>query len=51
MSSTRYRIAPSEPKGGKDRALTIPLSSECLPILARRGGENREIARTRDHAA
>jgi integrase len=31
------------PKGGKDRAFTIPLSSECLRILARRETENREI--------
>jgi integrase len=30
------------PKGGKDRAFTIPLSSECLRILARREAENRE---------
>jgi integrase len=31
------------PKGGKDRAFTIPLSSECMRILARRQRENRDI--------
>ncbi len=31
------------PKGGKDRAFTIPLSSECVRILARREAENREV--------
>ena len=29
------------PKGGKERAFTIPLSSECVKILARRQLENR----------
>lgn len=29
------------PKGGKDRAFTIPLSSECVRILERRRAENR----------
>lgn len=29
------------PKGGKERAFTIPLSSECVRILARRQLENR----------
>lgn len=29
------------PKGGKDRAFTIPLSSECMRILERRKRENR----------
>jgi integrase len=31
------------PRGGKDRAFTIPLSSECVRILARREAENREV--------
>ncbi len=29
------------PKGGKERAFTIPLSSECVRILERRRNENR----------
>lgn len=29
------------PKGGKDRAFTIPLSRECVKILERRRAENR----------
>jgi integrase len=30
------------PKGGKERAFTIPLSSECVRILERRRTENRQ---------
>lgn len=31
------------PKGGKERAFTIPLSSECVRILERRRTENRQL--------
>jgi integrase len=31
------------PKGGKERAFKIPLSSECLKLLARRKADNRNV--------
>lgn len=31
------------PKGGRDRKFTIPLSSECMTLLERRRRENREL--------
>lgn len=31
------------PKGGEERAFTIPLSSECLKLLERRRRQNREL--------
>lgn len=31
------------PKGGKDRAFTVPLSTACVEVLKRRRRENREI--------
>jgi len=31
------------PKGGKARAFTIPISSECIKLFARRRRENREV--------
>ena len=35
------RLHRPNPKGGKERAFTIPLSSECVRILERRKKENR----------
>ncbi len=35
------RLHRPNPKGGKERAFTIPLSSECVQILKRRQVENR----------
>jgi integrase len=36
------------PKGGKERAFTIPLSSECVKILERRKKENRGVYKEGD---
>jgi hypothetical protein len=37
------------PKGGKDRAFTIPLSDEAVAILKRRQSENAELFKAGDH--
>ena len=36
------------PKGGKERAFTIPLSAECVKILERRNKENRGVYKDGD---
>ena len=46
MGARRSRgghVAAAEPKGGADRAFTIPISSECVRIFERRQRENREL--------
>ena len=37
------------PKGGRERAFTIPLSSECVKILGRRRTENATVFKDGDH--
>lgn len=36
-------LVPPNPKAGKERAFKIPLSSECLELLARRRTDNRNV--------
>lgn len=42
------RLHRPNPKGGRERAFTIPLSSECVKILQRRRGENAQVFRDGD---
>lgn len=37
-----HTLLRPNPKGGRDRAFSIPLSTECIKILERRQRENRE---------
>lgn len=38
-----HTLLRPNPKGGRDRAFSIPLSTECVKILERRKRENREL--------
>lgn len=46
---TEGRLHRPNPKGGKERAFTIPLSSECVRILERRRTDNRVSFADGDH--
>jgi integrase len=44
-----FTLLRPNPKGGRDRAFSIPLSKECVKILTRRERENRDLYTSDDH--